>query len=284
MRTCVLLLACLGCSGSTPASPIDAAADAAAMDATPPDAGRDFSSDRMRFFGASRCGSAGVALCEDFESGTLDTSTWKTVGTAPTIDTLQAARGTHALHVHLNANGASYIKETKTFPALAGNYYARAFVYFAHLPTPPGMTYAHWTAFASSTSIGEIRISGQLQNGKNILGVGTDSGQNPAGTGDWTTSDKDPGGTPRPVPVGEWLCLEWQHDSANDVTHLWWDAVEHPSLTTTATVHGGNANPFDIPDITAAWFGWQEYQTSSEELELWVDEIAVDAQRIGCVL
>ena len=284
MRT-VVLLALVGCAGNQPASVGDAPAvgsdGAVAIDAP---AGRDLSTDRTKFFGASRCAAANVALCEDFESGTLDSTTWKVSGTAPVIDTVQAARGSHALHVHLTANGASYIKETKTFPALAGGYYGRAFIYFAHLPTTASMTYAHWTAFASTTSIGEIRVSGQLQNGKNLWGVGTDSGSNAGGTGDWTNSDNDPVGSPRAVPTGEWMCIEWQHDSTNDVTKLWWDATEHPSLATTATMHGGNSNPYALPDLTAAWFGWQEYQTSTEEFELWVDEIAVDAQRIGCVI
>jgi len=278
MRSALVLLA--ACNGSSPAKPADALADVPVAIDSP--AGRDLSADRSKFFGASRCASAGVMLCDDFESGTLDPR-WKIVGTPPVIDTLQAARGSHALHVHLNANGPSYIKETQTFPALAGNYYARAFIYFTHLPTT-GMTYAHWTAFASTTSIGEIRISGQYQNGVNRFGVGTDSGSNPGGTGDWTTNDNDPAGAPRAVPIGEWACIEWQHDSANDVTRFWWDATEHPSLMTTASKHGGNTNPYLIPDITAAWFGWQEYQTSTQEFELWVDEIAIDAQRIGCVI
>jgi hypothetical protein len=284
MRCVVFAIACAACSGGKPATPTDSrSGDGGAIDAAV-DAGRDLSTDRGKFFGASRCAAANVALCEDFESGALDGTTWKTAGTAPTIDTVQAARGTHAMHVHLFANGASYIKETKTFPALSGTYYARAFVYFAHLPTSASLSYAHWTAFASTTSIGEIRISGQFQNGKNLFGVGTDSGSNANGTGDWTTNDNDPAGAPRAVPTGEWECIEWEHDSTDSITHVWWDGVEHPSLATTATHHGGNANPFTIPPITAAWFGWQEYQTSTEEFELWVDEIAVDAQRIGCVI
>jgi hypothetical protein len=290
MRALVVLVIACGCSGNKPGNAHgdgNTGGDGGVIDAPASgDAGRDFSTDRNLFFGSSRCAAAGVMLCEDFESGTLDTATWKVSGTTPVIDTVQAARGSHALHIHMNGattNGASYIKETKTFPALAGTYYARAFVYFAHLPTAASMTYAHWTAFASTTSIGEIRISGQFQNGKNLFGVGTDSGSNASGTGDWTNSDKDPNNLPRTVPTGEWECIEWEHDSTDDITKVWWDGVEHPSLDTTASIHGGNTNPFAIPDLTGAWFGWQEYQASTEEFELWVDEIAVDAQRIGCV-
>ena len=288
MRALLWVVTCLGCTGTKPnQAPSDSTVGGDAtqqLDAAGSGSGRDLSTDRTKFFGASRCAAANVALCEDFESGTISAARWQTVGTAPVVDTMQAARGTHAMHVHMTTNGASYIKETATFPALSGTYYARAFVWFAHLPTAASMTYAHWTAFASTTSIGEIRISGQFQNGKNLFGVGTDSGSNVTGTGDWTNSDKDPNNAPRTVPTGEWECIEWMHDSTDSTTKFWWDATEHTSLDTTATSHGGNTNPYNFPPPTAAWFGWQEYQASTEEFEMWVDEIAIDSQRIGCVI
>src|SRR5450432_2571520 len=61
-------------------------------------AGRDLSTNRNAFFGESRCASANVLLCEDFESGAIDKGTWKVTG-APVIDGLQKARGSHALHI-----------------------------------------------------------------------------------------------------------------------------------------------------------------------------------------
>jgi hypothetical protein len=273
----------LVCSAGTCVTSINGDGNNAGSDAKKLDAftGRDFSTDRSKFFGASRCAQAGTQLCEDFESGTLDTSVWSTVGVAPTIDTQQAARGSHALHISMTGNGPSYIKETKTFPEVPNTYYARAFVYFVALPTAPGMSYSHWTAFAASTDLGEIRVSGQFQNGKNLFGVGTDSA---SGTGDWTTSDNDPAGAPMAVPTGQWICIEWLHDGAADETRFWWDATEHVSMHTTASMHGGNTNPYTLDTFTAVWFGWQEYQTSTEPFELWLDEIAVDTQRIGCVL
>ena len=277
----VILLA--ACQSSAPAAQDASVGDAPVVDAVIVDAGRDFSTDRTKFFGASRCAQSGAQLCEDFESGVLDTATWTTVGTKPVIDTLQAARGTHALHITMPGNGASYIKEKKTFPAAGNRYFGRAFLYFAKLPVAPGMTYAHWTVIAGTTDLGEIRVSGQLQSGKNLFGVGTDSGQAATGTGDWTTKDNDPAGAPVTVPTGAWLCLEWMHDGTANETRFWWDATEHASLHTTSTMHGGNANPFTLDPFTAAWVGWQEYQPSTEPFELWVDEIAIDPERIGCV-
>ena len=253
--------------------------------------GRDLSPNRAAFFGQSRCGAAHLELCEDFESGVLDTTTWRVNGDAPVIDTQQAARGTHALHVTKTGNGLSYISETKTFPAPNDAYYGRAFVYFKSLPVPAAaFTYAHWTFIAASGTgvTGEIRLSGQLENGANLFGVGTDSLTDPNGTGDWTNADQDPGpgATPAPVPTGQWLCIEWQHDGAHNQTRFWWDAVEHPSLDTTAAApHQGNAGvPFTLPQFTSVWLGWQEYQATTEPLEMWLDEIAIDGARIGCVI
>ena len=266
----------------------DAGTDSApGTDAAPPgDGGRDFGTDAGAFFGNTRCAQANVQLCEDFESGALDTKVWTVNGNAPVIDGVHVARGNKALHVSKTGNGASYIKETKTFPAVNNTYFGRAFVWFSQLPTAPGMTYAHWTFIAASGTgtQGEIRLSGQLQNGKNLFGVGTDSGNDPNGTGDWTNSDDDPAGAPTPVPTGKWACIEWMHDGATNETRFWWDAVEHPSLYTSSTKHGGNAKPYILPTFTNVWLGWQEYQTSAEPFELWLDEIAIDKERIGCVL
>lgn len=246
------------------------------------DGGRDLSSDRALFFGVSRCGSAGLRFCEDFESGSLDTATWTKVGAAPVVDGLQHARGTKALHITVNGNGPSYIRETKSFPATNNSYWGRMFVWFESLPVAP-LTYAHWTFAAATGTVvpGEIRLSGQLQNGMNLFGVGTDN-RTPTGTGDWTNSDKDPA-SPLAVPTKQWLCIEWLHQGSTNETRFFWDAVEHPSLYTSSSKHGGNANAYVLPQFDALWVGWNEYQPSTEKFEMWVDEIALDGQRIGCV-
>jgi hypothetical protein len=275
-------------TGGWDASWTDVDASRSGPDANPtgPEAGaggRDLSTDPTKFFGDSRCAAAHVQLCEGFETGSLDQALWTAQGTAPTIDGLQHARGTRALHVTLSGSGLSSIRETKTFPEANNGYYGRIFVFFKSLPAAP-MPYAHWTILAASgTGVsGEIRVSGQLQNGANIFGVGTDN-RTPTGTGDWTNSDADPN-PPVPVPLNTWLCVEWVHKGDTNETRFYWDGVEHPSLYTSLMKHGGNTNPYRLPTFTSLWFGWQEYQPSSQTFELWIDEIAIDAQRIGCVL
>lgn len=272
----------LNTGGSAGAPHVDAGNGS---DAAP--GGRNFTSDRGAFFGNSRCAQANVQLCEDFESGTLDTATWKVSGDTPVIDGLQKARGSKALHIVKNGDGQSTIRESKTFPEAKNTYYGRIFAYFNSLPADP-MTYAHWTIIgAVGTDVsGEIRVSGQLQNKVNHFGVGTDNRTDPNGTGDWTNSDKDPNNMPLGVPEKSWVCIEWMHKGDTNETRFWWDAVEHPSLyTMPSTPHGGNpAEPYILPTFTSVWIGWQEYQTSTQVYEMWVDEIAIDANRIGCVL
>ncbi|MEO8900374.1 MAG: hypothetical protein ABI488_02075 [Polyangiaceae bacterium] len=251
--------------------------------------GRDLSTDRSRFLGASRCAQANVQLCEDFESGTLDPNTWTAIGsTKPVIDDVQKARGTKALHLTITGNGQSAIRESKTFPATNNTYYGRVFAYFASLPTATGMSYSHWTMIAASgTQVGgEIRVSGQLQDGVNLWGVGTDSTASGTGTGDWTNADADPNGSPLAVPTGQWLCIEWLHKGDTNETRFWWDGVEHPSLyTKPSTPHGGNEGvQYILPQFQQVWLGWQEYQASTTKFELWLDEIAIDKDRIGCVI
>ncbi len=271
-----------GAPGLDGGAELDAGSDGGTVhDAGGGDGGRDLSTNRALFFGPTRCAAAGLLFCEDFESGTLNPATWTTVGTAPTIDSVQAARGSKALHIVKTGDGASYIRQKKTFPALKNTYFGRAFFWFESMPAAP-LAYAHWTILAATgTNVaGEIRVGGQFQNGMNRFGVGTDN-RGATGTGDWTNSDSDPPGA---VPLKQWVCVEWMHKGDTNETRFYWDAKEHPSLYTSSTKHGGNANPYILPTFDTLWIGWSEYQTTTAKFELFVDEIALDTERIGCVL
>jgi hypothetical protein len=240
-----------------------------------------FSTNRDDFFGEPRCGSD-FALCEDFESGSLDSDRWDQRGTVD-IDDSQSARGSYSAHFHTVDNGIAYITQTEAFPAPNNTYYARIFVRFDAMPTAPD--WAHWTvAGAQDATVTddapEIRIGGQYHPDQdvNLFGVGTDRGP----TGDWTNLDDDDG--PQEVPVQEWVCLEWMFDGENNQTKFWWDGVEHPSLATSETMHGGSDDPFILPDFGSSWFGWWLYQpdTNPPEFDVWIDEIVVDYARVGC--
>ena len=254
--------------------PLDAALDGGAM--------RDLSTDRARFFGASRCTASGALFCEDFESASLDTSRWTVRGAMPSTDAMHVARGTRSMHFHTDANGRSQLSTDDIFPAVGDRYYGRLFVYFDTLPTAPD--WAHWTIVGATGSgaAGEIRVGGQWDRMQNRFGIGTDGGA----TGDWTHLDQDPVGSVRPTPTGEFACIEWLHDGSRDETRFWWDGEEHPSLATTLSDHGGSSVPYALPSFTDVWIGWWLYQASPtpDHFDVWIDEVILDDERIGCVL
>jgi hypothetical protein len=228
------------------------------------------------FFGDSRC-SDDFDLCEDFETGGLNTGTWSTMGAAPTLDTTRAARGERSAHFHSTDNGLMLIRTTSIFPVANNNYFGRLFVWFDALPSAP--QWAHWTvAGAQGAGEAEIRVGGQFDGEINRFGVGTDHGA----TGDWTRLDED---SDDPVPVRTWLCVEWQHDGAADETRMWIDGVERTSLRTAPDDHGGDdAEEYLMPEFESAWVGFWQYATgvTPEEFDVWIDEVAFDGERIGC--
>jgi len=248
--------------------------------------------------GDSKCSQAHFQLCESFESGALDPSSWSIDGQAPTIDSVHPARGKKAVHIKNAGGSATHLRESKTFREPDNTYFGRVFIYFQSLPTPKaGFSYSHWTLLAASGDGpgggGEIRFGGQMDKGLNRFGVGTDN-QQPGATGDWTNYDHDPApdGTASHVPTGQWLCIEWMHAGPpTNQTKMWWDGTEHTSIATTKTSLGvelAKAKPGDgmtdfiLPNFTSLWLGWQAYQGSDETFELWMDEIAIDHTRIGC--
>jgi hypothetical protein len=212
--------------------------------------------------GPSRCATAGVQLCEDFENGlssTIWTDTQSGDATA-VVDSMQAARGTKALHVKTTAgNGHAYITEKMTFPATGNVLYARMFVYLGD----PLTTNGHFSlAEGDGTGSSGARFGGQNK----FLGVGTDGA-----SGDWTDKDN------KLIPAQTWMCFEFELDGGTNDFHAWWDDVARTLLTRGAAQHPG----FVMPQLNAIWFGWYMYN-ATEPQDLWIDEIAIDFKPIGC--
>jgi hypothetical protein len=214
--------------------------------------------------GPSRCASAGVALCEDFENG-LNASIWTTTqsgdGTA-VVDGMHAARGSKALHVK-TATGAghAFLTEKMTFPASNNILYGRMFVWLGDAFSTDG----HFSLAegAGTGNAAKIRFGGQNK----FFGVGTDGGS----SGDWTDKDN------KLIPTATFICAEFQFKADTNEFHASWDDVERPLLNRGVSQHGG----FAMPAFTSLWFGYWMYNMT-EPQELWIDEIAVDFKPIGC--
>jgi hypothetical protein len=90
-------------------------------------------------------------------------------------------------------------------------------------------------------------------------------------SGDWTDHDD------RVIPSRTWICAEFEFKGDTHEFRVWWDDVERLALRSGPRRHAN----FTMPQLNQLWFGWWMYNMA-EPQELWIDEIAVDFQPIGC--
>jgi hypothetical protein len=102
------------------------------------------------------------------------------------------------------------------------------------------------------------------------VGIGTDC---------WLHSDK------KMVPVGGWVCAEWRFDGSANKMQFWLDGVELSDLEMKGAGQGCSQQSADFP-WTAPIFeridvGWESYQ-ADEARTLWIDDVVIGTERIGC--
>jgi hypothetical protein len=208
------------------------------------------------------CAGSTFALCEDFESGALDTKVWKTMqsdGTA-TLDASRGARGSkYSVHVHVDSGSDTMvgITESKTFPALKEGLSARAFIFI-----PSAMT--------SSLFMGDRHSRLIYAQGEGEYALGIWNGgliQN-----HYSQSD-DSVDTKMLPPFDEWFCLEYELDSANGNVKAYLNDVE-----ITALQHEG----WPAMDIETLMFGVDRYGDFPVDEDIWFDDLVVDSAHIGC--
>ncbi len=231
----------------------------------------------------------GALLCDGFESYAAPadlTAAWKTTATAATVtvDATKAFAGTRALHIKAAAGTPSgvIIKEGAPLFPIAGNVmWGRMMMWLT--ATPAGGY--HWNTIQAAGT-----VPGPTQWGK--YGWGGQNGRVLAGY----TLRNDPAGSAimdcsKPsamaFPDQRWVCVEWQFDGNKNEMHMWFDGTLLADADIigkgTRCVNGGDlAKPWTGPAFANLTLGWQQYQASSGALELWLDDVAVGAQRVGC--
>jgi hypothetical protein len=214
--------------------------------------------------GNAGCAGSMLALCEDFESGMLDANVWKlrqSKGTA-TLDSSRAASGKYSVHVHVDPGSDTMvgITESKTFPALKAGLFARAFIFI------PG-------AMASSLFMGDrhsrlIYAQGATPYGEYALGI-----WNGGLIQNHYSNSDDSQDTKMLPPFDQWFCLEYELDSAAGNVRAYLNDME-----ITALRHDG----WPASNIDTLMFGVDRYGSFPVAEDIWFDDLAVDAKRIGC--
>jgi hypothetical protein len=246
---------------------------------------------------------------EDFESGKLDPAIWDTRTSGNVQITVQqalVAHGKSALQIHYPKGGTrsyGFVVATHLPDSVRSHCFGRAYVYIS-----PGMPGGHDVLLNAGTSgyptsnFLEIGASG----GKNVM---LSYQQNGAGVPRGETLIRG-----SPYPVGRWFCLEWEFTDHPDRTTVWIDGAPageladftvtpgKPTMLPSAGATGAAAKVAPVAPATSTAaasepaipgtdlvkgfvdfsFGFRAWgRGAKEDFDLYYDDIAIDAKRIG---
>jgi hypothetical protein len=296
-----LPLAALGCAAATgaPATGVGPSLDAASSEtapvARPPhdeaDAamgGDALEAPAAEASGPRPCGS--LPLCDDFEGaavgGPPDPVRW-TVGAPDTtgtgalaIDDAQHHSGARSVKVTGKGGYSNHIFITNTtaIGALGPVVWVR---FYVRLASALGDGHATFLAMKDAHDGGKhLRMGGQA----GILMMNRESD-------DATLPALSPTGiaASEPLPTNQWLCLELMIDAtapAPTTMRTWVDGAElaglHLDGVSTPEIDEQWLRKVDWrPGLTDFALGWESY--AGQDLTLWLDDVALDTQRVGCL-
>jgi hypothetical protein len=292
-----------GTDAGTPSEAIDAGghADSGSDAAMPADAGQDAGPDA----GPSPAhGCDGTLVCDDFESQALGAkpgAPWSTslsnTQVSIVVDGARAHSGSRAVKVTAGAasgyQSAMLGYQVPKLSASGNDLYGRMMFWLESAPS----TGVHWTfidgygLLPGKNYHAFYRYGGQHPISENGSFVGNqlmanyetpDIYQNPPvgiGSDCWLHSDK------KLVPVGRWACAEWHFDGSANKMQFWLDGTELSDLAMNGTGQGctqqSSTFPWTAPTFERIDVGWESYQ-ADEARTLWIDDVAIGTQRVGC--
>ncbi len=224
---------------------------------------------------APACATAGTELCDDFESGDLNAKIWTTTKLANdtvTVETGRAHSGNYAVHVKMVAgqHNNAQIAEAVTFPAKDNAFYTRAYAYFA--PDIPSGTGYHmgYIVASGNNDLGKVQAGLGSIGPKDFLGYSIYFGPPSYEFGPWDSLT---------VAANQWLCLELFEagtPGTGETRRIW---VNGNELTHLSTTYDGQAPPqFNLVSLGV----WQYDGNTPTLSDMWIDDVRVSSQRIGC--
>jgi hypothetical protein len=249
-------------------------------------------------------------FCEDFESDTVGSppnqTRWHQDGTPTIVDAMKPHKGAQALHVlpHVGALctdgmpcvAARFARLTDAFPtALHKQHYGRLYFYINQSPTD--LKYYHWmvmevnasTSYSGGLALrqgGEMPIGGPLTAGvaKTYMLTHVDThdrnGCKPPPANCYET-ERGRVQTQTPLTNKTWYCLEWFIDAPNQKAQYWLDGSQRAGLDWNGPIAG--QPQFTLPaEFKSLAVGFRVFQVSTQNFELFVDDVALDSKRIGC--
>jgi hypothetical protein len=171
-----------------------------------------------------------------------------------------------------DGGGSASIITSAAFPALGAHYFGRAYFFVTALPS-------------ENVHVNYLTGRGQLPSGATAdysYGLGGTHLMANYFVFDpwqdwWRNSDTV-------LPVGEWICLEWEFDRDADTMHQWLNGAALTDQTVVGESPCCADKPWDAPTFAQQKIGWDYYQTTTiKNWDVFVDEVVLDDAPIGCL-
>jgi hypothetical protein len=234
--------------------------------------------------GPPPAGCAGAVLCDGFENqaGGTPSGAWTVAfrdcqgtGTA-TVDTATTHSGSKSVRVNGGGGYCNhvFVRPTQSLTTVGSVVYGRYFVRHTTALPPAHVTFM---AMRDENDGGrDLRMGGQ----NSALQWNRESD-------DATLPEQSPAGVAqsRPLPTGQWNCVEFMVDGGRGHIRTWLNGAEVPGLV----ADGVATNDIDRqwlnkanwrPALSDLRLGWESYGDGANTL--WYDDVAVGAARIGC--
>jgi hypothetical protein len=233
--------------------------------------------------GGSLCTGGRYLLCEGFEGpvGNTPPSGWSRQGNATIADD-QAARGAHALKLTPAADKGYGFFVYANAESFGAAHWGRLF-YRVQVPPPDAFVHATMAAYqgdgpeigaATFRVVDTVKMASPTSTHQFLYNVQITGGSefSKQGPYNWTFD-------------GNWHCAEWFVDGANQAYQFFQDGAEvtQMRMQNGAGNYGSGSNRTNLPMMFNDFrVGWTTYQNAPPGFTAWIDEVAIDSQRIGC--
>jgi hypothetical protein len=221
------------------------------------------------------------ASCFDFEQDTAGSkpgAPW-TVGTTGVIavEAAKAFRGKQALHISAptSKTEGAFITLAEGFPRPSNEYYGRLMMWAETIPTGS----AHWTFVQSDGQVAGKNFKAYYTYGAEGSKLIANYDSDPAKSDCWKF-----GGT---VPTKKWACMEWHFrgTATGGELELWVDGQADGAHVVDkgdgCLSNAGTGGVWLAPTFANARIGYEGY-AGSGPIDLWYDDVAIGAARLGC--
>jgi hypothetical protein len=235
--------------------------------------------------GSSSCTTSGTELCDDFESGQIDLKKWSvtkpTASASIAVDDTRAHRGKYSLHIKVvpGQSSTAQLADAVTFPAASNTFYTRAFFFFSpDLPADNnGGFHTAYLLATGNNDLGFVEAGLASAGNKNYLGYSEYYGAGPDSHNHGATfTEFGPRSQLQVVPM-TWICMELLQggDATTTTRRVWIDGNE-------LTDQKSNYTDRKPPTFSLVSVGVLQYHPTPLLSDVWIDDVRVSAQPIGC--